>query len=209
MNVSIADAMLNDKYYMFYRHTAGLPPIASEQDLMEHVPNYYQKVLLPAKDKLAARKTLARAGQNWWELLEHRAWLEGERSPKIVSKYFGGARSFAFDRTGEFVVVVGSAWLLKKGSLPIATTDEEAYFAMLAYLSSSIADGLIKYVSVQVSGGQSDLSHKYVGGLPILDIARLSPDDLNPLVRIGVEISKGAINRWEDVDDVVLSILGK
>jgi adenine-specific DNA-methyltransferase len=209
MNVSIADAMLTDQYYMFYRYTAGLPPIASEQDLMEHVPNYYQKVLLPAKDKLAARKTLARAGQNWWELLEHRAWLEQERLPKIVSKYFGGARSFAFDRTGEFVVVVGNAWLLKKGSLPISTTDEEAYFAMLTYLSSSIADELFKYVSVQVSGGQSDLSHKYAGGLPIINIAKLKPDELNPLVQTGMEIFRGAINRWEDVDEVVLSILSK
>jgi adenine-specific DNA-methyltransferase len=91
MNVSIADAVHNDKYYIFYRYTARLPSIANEQDLMEYVPNYYEKVLLPAKDKLAGRKTLVRAGQSWWELLEHRAWLEDERSPKVVSKYFGGA----------------------------------------------------------------------------------------------------------------------
>jgi adenine-specific DNA-methyltransferase len=208
MNLSISDARLNDSYYVFYPQTLGLPAIITEQDLRDHVPTYFQERLLPAQDKLAARKTLARASQSWWELLEHRVWLEKPRS-KIVSKYFGGIRSFAFDRTGEFVVVVGNAWLLEKGALQLAITEEEVYLAVLAYLSSSTADGLLKYVSVQVAGGQSDLSRRYVGGLPIPDLAKLKPDELSNLVQMGTAISNGAVDQWSSVDDLILSILGR
>jgi hypothetical protein len=208
MNLSISDARLNDSYYVFYPQTLGLPAIITEQDLRDHVPTYFQERLLPAQDKLAARKTLARASQSWWELLEHRVWLEKPRS-KLVSKYFGGIRSFAFDRTGEFVVVVGNAWLLEKGALQLAITEEEVYLAVLAYLSSSIADGLLKYVSVQVAGGQSDLSRRYVGGLPIPDLAKLKPDELSNLVQMGTAISNGAVDQWSSVDDLILSILGR
>ncbi len=93
-----------------------------------------------------------------------------ERDTKIVSKYFGGSRSFAVDKTGDFVVVVGNAWLLKKGEIAQEATDEEIYFAILTYLSSSIAYAMLEYVSIQVSGGQLDLSNKYVRELPILNL---------------------------------------
>jgi adenine-specific DNA-methyltransferase len=170
MNVSITNARLRDSHYVFYPYTTGLPKITTEEDLKFQVPTYY-KMLLPVKEKLANRKSLAKAGLNWWELLWHRSWQE-EYGPKIVSKYFGGARSFAMDREGKCVVVVGNAWLYEKGTMPILITDDEVYLATLAYLSSTIADGLLKYVSIQVSGGQADLSNKYVANLPILNLAR-------------------------------------
>ena len=113
MNPSISDGHLNDGYFVFYPYTTGLPAITSEHDLEEHVPTYY-KELLTAKPKLSARKSLVEGGLAWWDLLRHRPWHE-EHSVKIVSKYFGGARSFALDQAGEFIVVVGNAWLLEKG----------------------------------------------------------------------------------------------
>ena len=128
MNVSIADAMLNDKYYMFYRYTAGLPSIASEQDLMSTCRIttkrfcYRQETSSPRARPWLGR---VRIGGNSWSIA--RGWKTSARRKSCLS-ISGGARSFAFDRTGEFVVVVGNAWLLKKGSLPIAITDEEAYF---------------------------------------------------------------------------------
>src|ERR1043166_5411167 len=115
---------------------------------------------------------------NWWELLEHRAWLREHRA-KIVSKYFGKGRSFAFDKTGEYVVVVGSAWLLNKGAVDIDVTDDEIYFALLTYLSSSTTENLLKYVSIQVSGGQWDLSNKYLETLPVLDFAKSSTGNVS------------------------------
>jgi hypothetical protein len=149
---------------------------------------------------------LAKANQNWWDLLRHRSW-QIEDGSKIVSKYFGKSRSFAFDQTGDFVVVVGSAWLLNKGAVELDVTDVEIYFALLAYLSSSIAEDLLKYVSIQVSGGQWDLSNKYLKSLPIPDLVRLDPARLNELVQMGMRISEGRIDNWGSADDLVRSIL--
>jgi hypothetical protein len=209
MNLSISDAKLNDDYYVFYRHSEGLPEISTREELEQHVPTYFREILLPAKPKLETRKTLARANMNWWELLEHRAWLREHRA-KIVSKYFGKGRSFAFDKTGEYVVVVGSAWLLNKGAVDIDVTDDEIYFALLTYLSSSTTENLLKYVSIQVSGGQWDLSNKYLETLPVLDFAKLAksePDKFSNLVQTGMRICAGSVDCWSEIDELVTSIL--
>ena len=47
-------------------------------------------------------------------------------------------------------------------------TEEECYLATIAYLSSSLARELLEYLSVQISGGQLDLSSKYISELPSL-----------------------------------------
>jgi adenine-specific DNA-methyltransferase len=206
MNLSISDARLNDKYYVFYPYSEGLPVIATELSLEENVPTYFQEFLLPAKPKLESRKSLVNAGLNWWDLLRHRSW-QMERSSKIVSKYFGKGRSFSFDSNGDFVVVVGSAWLLRKGAIQLDVTEDDVYFAILAYLSSSIAEDLLKYLSIQVSGGQWDLSHKYVNSLPIPDLTKLGAARVSELVQMGIRISEGQIDKWADVDELLRSIL--
>jgi hypothetical protein len=61
-------------------------------------------------------------------------------------------------------------------------------------------------VSVQVSGGQLDLSNKYISQLPIPNFANLKPSDLSKMIRTGLKITAGAIDRWSDVDDLILSI---
>jgi len=208
MNPSISDGTLNDNYCVFYLYTKGLPPITSEAELEEHVPTYFKERFLPAKRQLSTRKSLERDNKAWWELLEHRSWNE-EHVPKIVSKYFGGARSFAFDRSGRFVVVVGNAWLIKKGAVALDITDEEVYFATLAFLSSTIADDLLKYVSIQVSGGQLDLSNRYLGNLLVPNLAKVASPKVNALVQTGKLISEGKIDNWNDVDGLVLSSLNR
>ena len=209
MNPSIVDGQLRDTYYAFYQYTEGLPNITSEKELADCVPRYFKEHLLPAKATLKARKTLVRETKlKWWDLLWPRTW-QNKCDAKIVSKYFGGSRSFAFDRTGDFVVVVGYAWLLKKGEVAREITDEEVYFSVLTYLSSAIANDLLEYMSIQVSGGQLDLSNKYVRNLPVPDFAKLAPADLSELIQMGIRISEGQVERWTDVDELVLSILSR
>jgi adenine-specific DNA-methyltransferase len=208
MNLSIADGRLNDNYYVFYPYSQGLPPITSEQDLEGHVPTYFKALLLPAKQNLASRKGVKKDNLNWWELLRHRSWQE-EHAPKLVSKYFGGIRSFAFDSKGEFVVVVGNAWLLEKGAVRLSITDVEIYLAILGYLNTEIAADLLEYVSIQVSGGQWDLSNKYVSALPIPNLSKLEAADIAKLVQLGTRISQGTIERWADANEIVLSILNR
>ncbi|MBS1852457.1 MAG: N-6 DNA methylase [Acidobacteria bacterium] len=209
MNPSIVDGKLSDTYYAFYPYTAGLPPITSEKELEEHVPRYFKDHLLKAKSTLKARKTLERQTElKWWDLLWPRAW-QMERNAKIVSKYFGGRRSFAIDRTGDFVVVVGNAWLLKKGEVDQEITDEEFYSAILTYLNSSVAYDMLEYVSIQVAGGQLDLSNRYVGDLPVLNLASLELVDLTKLIEMGITISERTIDRWAEVDELVTSIMNR
>lgn len=209
MNPSIVDGKLSDAYYAFYPYTEGLPSITNEKELEESVPQYYKDRLLGAKQTLKARKTLTRETElKWWDLLWPRSWQKS-RDAKIVSKYFGGSRSFAFDKTGDFVVVVGNGWLLRKGRIEGVRpeiTDEEGYFAILAFLNSTLAHDLLEYVSVQVSGGQLDLSNKYVRNLPVPNLSVLKAPDLSRLIQLGVKIAAGQIDRWSDVDDLILSI---
>lgn len=230
MNPSIVDGKLADAYFVWYPYTMGLPQIKTEKQLKEHAPRYYKDHLEPAKQALKARKTLVRQIElNWWDLLWPRSWQKA-REPKIVSKYFGGARAFAFDRSGDSVVVVGHAWLLKKGRVleevtdddkkvqevidaldgNLEPTDDEAYLATLAYLSSSVAYDLIEYLSPQVAGGQLDLSNKFLGNLPVPNLATLKDENLSELIQIGTEIVGGrAFDRWSEVDEIVLSALSR
>ena len=206
MNSSIRDGRLEDSYYVFYPYSDGLPEIQSEEDLATHVESYYTTTLLPAKEKLAGRKSLQREELNWWDLIWPRSWQKG-KIPKIVSKYFGGERSFAFDRNGDYVVVVGHAWLLQQVTADLNLTTEELKFATLAYLNSNVAEALLEYISVQVSGGQFDLSNKYVKDLPILNFAKIEGAFLNQLIQLGKAIADGTIEQWADVDNLVFSAL--
>jgi len=225
MNPSVADGKLSPLYYAFYPYTDGLPEITSEEELKGYVPQYYKERLLPAKKALSARK---QADINWWDLLRPRAWQKA-RTAKIVSKYFGGSRAFAFDATGYFVVIVGHGWLLKKGRATeeapsdddlvqevvnvldgLEPTEDEIYLATLAYLSSSVAYDLIEYMSPQVAGGQLNLSNKYLGDLPIPDLVKLAPARLAELIRIGRMITEEtSFDHWSEVDEIVLSALSE
>jgi adenine-specific DNA-methyltransferase len=207
MNPSIVDGQLASDYFVFYPYSNGLPPIETEEDLKTLVPSFYETELAPLKDKLEGR-SLDNARLRWWDLLRHRAWQEGSL-PKLVSKYFGDVKAFAYDREGEFVVVVGQAWILKRGAKPIdVLTDEDLYLAMLAYLSSISALHLMGYVSVQVAGGQWDLSNKYMKDLPLPNLARARADQVSELVRIGSVIASGSFNEWSHLNDLVNGLLG-
>jgi len=208
MNPSIINGKLSATWYAWYPYTEGLPEITSEAELEEYVPQYYKERLRPLRSVLAARKTLVRQTElKWWDLLWPRSWQRA-REAKIVSKYFGGERSFAFDKTGDFVVVVGHAWLLKRGAVQQELIDNEIHLATIAYLNSSTAYDLIEYLSPQVSGGQLDLSNKYLGKMPIPDLSVLSPESLVELIITGTEIvEEDKFARWRDVDERVLSVM--
>jgi adenine-specific DNA-methyltransferase len=218
MNPSIVNGKLDSQFYAFYPYSEGLPPVTTEQQLKNCVPRYYAEHLFPAKKALAARKTLVGQKElNWWDLLRPRSWQKA-RNPKIVSKYFGGEHSFAFDTTGDFVVVVGHAWLMRKGQLELEImdegayeiTDREFYLAALAYLNSATAYDLMEYLSPQVAGGQLDLSNKYLGALPVPKFANFTPDSAARLIEAGTRITTAKnFDRWAEVDDIVLAVLSE
>jgi hypothetical protein len=86
-------------------------------------------------------------------------------------------------------------------------TEEESYLATVTYLCSTLARDLLEYMSVQVSGGQLDLSSKYIADLPIPNFAAIEPAELSKMIRTGEDITEGRVEQWSDVDELVLSIL--
>ena len=163
LNSSIQGGQLNDRFYVFYPHTPDLPVLASEEDLLLHVGTYANAYLLPKREKLKRRKHKT-PNPKWWEMVWPRNW-QFEQRPKLVSKYFGGAGSFAWDMAGRFVVVVGHAWIPKEASeLRIDLRDAYA-ITTAVYLNLPETENLIDYLSIRVSGGQLDLSSKYLSSL--------------------------------------------
>jgi SAM-dependent methyltransferase len=202
MNPSFENGALLGKYFIFYPYTAGLPRLEDDPDLDRHLPTFFNEVLLPNKPKLAARRSL-HVGSSWWELSEHRGWLE-ERAPRLVSKYFGDERSFALDPSGDFVVVVGNGWVLQRSVLGETNlTDSEIYTGMLAFLNSTVFSYLVSYTSVQISGGQFDLSNRYVENLPVPNPSR-NREGFHELIEAGGRILAGDRDVWGTLTETVM-----
>jgi hypothetical protein len=161
--------------------------------------------LKPNEQALRSRRSLHK-GASWWELSEHRNWLE-EKEPRLVSKYFGSERAFAFDRSGDFVIVVGNGWLLQRSALGETNlTESEVYLGMLAFLNSSYFQFLALYASVQLSGGQFDLSNRYIGNLPVPQPERMK-EGFSLLIEAGQRIVDRDSSIWNELNDIILRSL--
>lgn len=170
LNLSIDAGVLNDSLYVFFPYSEDFDRITTEDALRDAVPTYYRRVLQLHQTKLSARKSI-RAGYHWWDLSEPRS-NQIARTPKIVSKYFGNEGAFAWDDSGDFVVVVGYAWIPTVKALQQVEKIPEYQQALVAYLNGAPAQQLISYLSLQVGGGQWDLSKRFLAELPIPNPAK-------------------------------------
>lgn len=185
LNSSIRDGKLDDKFYVFFPHSDGLPKLSSEADLISNVGTFANQYLLPKKDKLQRRK-FKTPNPNWWEMIWPRNW-QYAKSPKLVSKYFGGVGSFAWDMTGDFVVIVGHAWIPKPdaGLRPDIVSEFSVLNAV--YLNLPETEELIDYLSVRVSGGQLDLSGRYLKQLLIPNPKKIHESILAKIAALGIQ----------------------
>ena len=115
-----------------------------------------------------------------------RTW-QYSRQPKLVSKYFGGAGSFAWDETGDYIVVVGHAWIQD----PEVALRQDLIcpysIATAVYLNLPETEELIDYLSVRVSGGQLDLSGRYLKQLLIPSPRKLDESLLAAMSNLSVQ----------------------
>lgn len=188
VNNSIIKGMLNDTTYVFYPHGKGLE-IDSEGTLVKKLKIFAADRLLP--NKVALRKRSRIKPDQWWVLSLPRQKLDAV-GPKILSTYFGGAGSFAWDPDGRYIPIQGYGWAPK--------TDDIAgcEVAYLALLNHPLTDTLLSGVSNNLSGGQWNLSERYVNRLPL---PKLQPDA--PLTQLldgmGSALARGAspdIDMW-------------
>ena len=118
---------------------------------------------MPYKSKLVSRPR--KTESNWWTLNEYRSW-QVEKIPKLVSTHFGKVGSFAWDSSGNYVVINGFAWFPKKDKV----LPENVGLAYLAILSCPFINNLLDSISNHIGGGQWDLSKRYVSNMPLPDL---------------------------------------
>ena len=68
---------------------------------------------------------------------------------------------------------------------------------------------MLEYLSVQISGGQLDLSGKYIEKLPVPKFSELEPAAIAEMIQMGTVIAKGEMESWGDVDKLILSVLSR
>lgn len=212
-NENIVNGHIKPPKFVFYPYTSGLPIISNEADLKDHLSSFYEGRLLPNKEDLSGRSSIR--NRNWWELSEPRRYLE-EPEPKLVSAYFGYSGSFAWDVSGDFVVVQGFAWFTRpKFRSDLNQIEQEArteyrdqvFRAYLALLNSDLFSLLLAEFCPHVAGGQFNLSKKYVENIPIpnlVEFGRLTPENGRILMELakegrlihsGDQFSKNRINQ--------------
>ncbi len=192
VNESISFGALKDISYIFYPY--GDQEIETEEELARKVPDFYDKKLKPEEPNLLKRSSKSDPDR-WWEMLRPRTW-QFQKVPKIVSVSYGDKGSFAYDASGDYVVVQGYSWRpldAVKGNRPLSPKVARAYIALL---NSDVMSNLLPAVSSQVQGGQWDLSARLLQRIPLPNLfAQVDSLLLSKLAGLGL-----AIERGEDVD---------
>jgi adenine-specific DNA-methyltransferase len=193
---TIREGTIRRGEFVFYPYGETGLLLPTEDSVKKEVPTYYSGWLQPRQDELTGRSR-ARAHE-WWALARERPWQHAKQ-PKLVSKAFGGPGGFAYDTSGDFVVLQGYGWLWKGARRERSQADFHSSplpFAYLALLNSSVFDLLLGLFCPRVQGGQYDLSTRFVANvfLPDLtDVERMTSDTVIELAELGRRIHEGAM----------------
>lgn len=202
VNASIAEGEIVSSRFLFYPY--GDYDIASERELKDVVPQYYETYLKPSKKALRQRK---RAHAKKWWLLSEPCINVCTYGPKLVSTFFGSAGSFAWDERGRYAIVQGHGWL-PTDQYRDAFTQRTA-LAYLALLNSDLFETLVRAKSTHLAGGQADLSKRYVKDLPLPNLfgesgpVQAIGELFSSLVKIGKSMSGGRDYSHSLLEDTV------
>lgn len=200
VNDSVKNGQIVPGMWVFYPYGDDVPTIASESELKKKLTVYFQTKLNPYREALILRARITEA--DWWRLSEHRSWQVARR-PKIISTYFGQAGSFALDRVGDLVVVQGYGWQPKRESLT-----EQHLLAIVATLNAPVTNILLAGVSNNLSGGQWNLSKRFVERMPLIEVQKLPDSLLDSLIHIGERMADGEPWDREELDQLAHKALG-
>jgi len=205
VNGSVVFGSLRDQKYIFYPY--GKQQLKDEEELELKLGQYFSQTLKPAEAILRKRSS-KRDGDRWWEMSEPRTW-QFARVPKIVTVYFGGSGSFAYDSSGSYVVVQGYCWR------PLSRVTRSKLFipmvarAYITLLNSDLMSQLLPAFSNQVQGGQWDLSSRFVESIPIPDLfSQVNSQLLSNLAKFGIAIERGDEFDSEACAQAVLAAYG-
>lgn len=199
---TIADGRLRPHEYVFYPYDEAGLLIETEDELRKHLPTYYETVLSRFRERLGEGR--------WWTLFRPRTWQYGQE-PKLISKTYGGPGDFAFDTTGEYVVVQGCAWSWRRRN-PSFFDQSPLPLAYLALLNSTVFAVLLSVYCRRVQGGQFELAKKYVAPIPLPDLATVDSATVataERLAEFGRSIQQNGLRAIiKDLDRIAASAYG-
>jgi hypothetical protein len=201
---SIERGTLSASGFVFYPYSPGGLIIGSEAELRRELPEYYSNWLAPFKSRLKKRQGI----QKWWLPTRPREW-QYEEIPKIVSTYFGGAGSFAYDAGGEYAVVDGFAWILR-GSTEASANTEETNLTYLAIVNSRVFERILSCFSWRLQGGQLRLEARFLNDIPFPTIDQLqsrSPSLPGELSALGRSITQGKLDTKQAEIDALVRVI--
>lgn len=194
-NDAIKNGMLFQKNFIWYPYNKDGIIFKSERDLRKKAGNFYSTVLKVNKNILTKRAGIT----EWWGLTRPRNW-QFSKKPKLVSTEFGKSDSFAFDKSGEFAVERGNAWIPKK------KFNDLDYYFYLSVLSSAFFEKLLSIYSKQLLSGW-DIGKMYTKEIPIPDVHSpevKNSDAYEKLVEIGKDLSVGNSYIKAVTDDILI-----
>lgn len=212
---TIKQGVLLSGEYVFYPYAPEGAIIRTESELLKQVPVYHERWLVPHKNVLVKRPKIA----EWWLPTWPRNW-QFAAGRKLVSTYFGGPGSFAYDDQGDFVVLEGFAWLWVRGLQNEGGDEEEIIefedtrlpFAYIALLNSRIFARVLSCFSWRLQGGQMRLEPKFLNSVPLPDLSdvdRIPRRLLDRLDLLGRRIRKAELDDVDvDVDRAAAAAYG-
>ena len=220
MTDSIRYGRIVKTYYVFYPHTAHGPLFGEEGDLKNSVPTYYRDFLKPNKEVLRGRASITRSERpDWWGLMHPREFSLTE-TPRIISKAFGSEGSFVCDLDAAYLAATAHVWIPKPECTEHGGSDEfqeqvhsDVLLAYTALFNSRVFMRLVSLYSNVVSGGQFDLSNRFVKDvfLPNLWDKVSDPfwsESIRQLSQVTTQILDGEYVSLVDVDCVVAQLYG-
>lgn len=166
----IFEGRLRSYFYVFHPYGEGMS-FADADAVRDALPVYWSRHLAPHAERLAGRRGMR---NRWWALSWPRAGLTAARPP-LVSKYCAGPGGFVMTDEIGTLVLQGFGWVPKAplaGMLDGRWSSDIAS-AYLALFNSKTFFDLVAEHSFLVSGGQYDMSPRYMDKVPLPDLARL------------------------------------
>jgi SAM-dependent methyltransferase len=199
---TLRHGQLFPSYFVFYPYSFEGPRFQHEDEVVDAVPTYFTRWLRDRKAKLEKRASIAA-----WYLPTRPGTWQYEKQPKLATTYFASKGSFAYDDSGDYVVVQGFAWLYKAKLAPRDTLDLQRAlhstplpWAYVTLLNSALFEEILSCYCPSVQGGQFDLSNRFVRKVPIpnLRAPHISASLLKQMADVGQRIHDGELEDCRD-----------
>jgi adenine-specific DNA-methyltransferase len=185
----ISKGEIHSSQYIFY-----VPDIFSTpEQLIAEVPTFGKR-LRSFKERLQRRPKSN--PQIWWEPIWPRKDIGTK--PRILTKMFGGLEMAAVDFAGEFLPLQAYAWLPNVEKIAVDKELHEAALWWYCRILNSRIFFLLRreWAAAITSGGQLDVSPKYVNEIPL---PTPSEGDLVHIVSLGRKIDVTATRANEEI----------